>query len=256
MINNFIFLCCLDIEVQLIQKESEKESQEFLILNPYIQVMASATEENYLKGLLKLSGEKGECTVSELSALLKISTPTANSMMKKLAEKQWVIYAKYKPIQLTPLGRKMAGLVIRKHRLTEMYLAECMGFGWEEVHEIAEQVEHVKSEAFFNRMNEMLGDPSVDPHGSPIPEKDGSIRKKKYAKLSEGKVGERYRLTSLKNSSMDFLKFLNRREIKLGLVLKIISIESFDGSIVVSYEGHPGETLSQSVGEKLLVELI
>lgn len=218
--------------------------------------MASATEENYLKALLKLSGDKGECSVSELSGVLKVSTPTANSMMKKLADKQWIVYEKYRPIQLTPLGKKMAGLVIRKHRLTEMYLAECMGFGWEEVHEIAEQVEHVKSEAFFNRMNELLGDPSVDPHGSPIPEKDGSIRKKKYPRLSEGKEGQKYRLTSLKNSSMDFLKFLNRRQIKLGLVLHVISIEKFDGSIVVSYDGHPSETLSQSVCEKLLVELV
>ena len=100
-------------------------------------------------------------------------------MIKKLSEKEWIKYEKYRPIQLTDLGKKMAGLVIRKHRLTEMYLVERMGFGWEEVHEIAEQVEHVKSDAFFNRMNELLGDPSLDPHGSPIPEKDGSIKRKK-----------------------------------------------------------------------------
>ena len=216
--------------------------------------MASATEENYLKALLKLSSEKGECSVSELSVLLGVSTPTANSMIKKLSEKDWILYEKYKPIQLTDLGRKMAGLVIRKHRLTEMYLVERMGFGWEEVHEIAEQVEHVKSDAFFNRMNELLGDPSVDPHGSPIPEKDGSIKRKKYAKLSDGKKGEKYRLTSLKNSSNDFLMFLNRREIKLGIVLDIVSVESFDGSLVVSYDNHEEETLSKSVCDKLLIE--
>ena len=218
--------------------------------------MASATEENYLKALLKLSAEKGECSVSELSSLLKVSTPTANSMIKKLSEKDWIKYEKYRPIQLTELGKKMAGLVIRKHRLTEMYLVERMGFGWEEVHEIAEQVEHVKSEAFFNRMNELLGDPTVDPHGSPIPEKDGSIKRKKFAKLSEGEKGKKFRLTSLKNSSMEFLVFLNRREIKLGLLLEIISVESFDGSLVVSYEGHEKETLSQSVCDKLLVEAV
>ncbi len=131
-----------------------------------------------------------------------------------------------------------------------------MGFGWEEVHEIAEQVEHVKSDAFFNRMNELLGDPSVDPHGSPIPEKDGSIKRKKYVKLSEGNQGQKFRLTSLKNSSMDFLMFLNRREIKLGLVLEILSVESFDGSLVVTYDRHKKETLSQSVCDKLLVEAV
>ncbi|MDC1186745.1 metal-dependent transcriptional regulator [Crocinitomicaceae bacterium] len=218
--------------------------------------MASATEENYLKALLKLSAEKGECSVSELSGLLNVSTPTANSMIKKLSEKEWIKYEKYRPIQLTDLGKKMAGLVIRKHRLTEMYLVERMGFGWEEVHEIAEQVEHVKSDAFFNRMNELLGDPSVDPHGSPIPEKDGSIKRKKYAKLSEGNKGQKFRLISLINSSTDFLMFLNRREIKLGLVLEILSVESFDGSLVVTYDRHKKETLSQSVCDKLLVEAV
>ncbi len=218
--------------------------------------MASATEENYLKALLKLSAEKGQCSVSELSSLLEVSTPTANSMMKKLAEKKWIQYEKYKPIQLTDLGKKMAALVIRKHRLTEMYLVECMGFGWEEVHEIAEQIEHINSEAFFNRMNELLGNPSVDPHGSPIPGKDGSIKKKKFDKLSEGKKGEKFRLTSLKNSSIDFLKFLNRREIRLGLVIEVVSVENFDGSLVVQYEGHAEETLSKTVCDKLLVEKI
>jgi DtxR family Mn-dependent transcriptional regulator len=218
--------------------------------------MASATEENYLKALLKLSSEKDECSVSELSAFLKVSTPTANSMIKKLADKKWINYEKYRPIQLTILGKKMAGLVIRKHRLTEMFLVERMGFGWEEVHEIAEQVEHIKSEAFFNRMNDLLGSPTIDPHGSPIPAKDGTIKKTKYTKLSDGVKGEKYRLTSLKNSSIDFLKFLNRREINLGLTIKIISIESFDGSVVVGYEGHPDETLSRAVCEKLLVEKV
>ncbi len=233
-----------------------KKAYILLTFENQIAVMASATEENYLKALLKLSGEKGECSVSELSKFLKVSTPTANSMIKKLSEKKWINYEKYRPIQLTYLGKKMAGLVIRKHRLTEMYLVECMGFGWEEVHEIAEQVEHVKSDAFFNRMNELLGDPSVDPHGSPIPEKDGSIKRKKYVKLSEGNQGQKFRLTSLKNSSMDFLMFLNRREIKLGLVLEILSVESFDGSLVVTYDRHKKETLSQSVCDKLLVEAV
>lgn len=218
--------------------------------------MASATEENYLKALLKLSSEHGQCSVSELSSLLEVSTPTANSMMKKLAEKEWILYEKYRPIQLTDLGKKMAALVIRKHRLTEMFLVEAMGFGWEEVHEIAEQMEHIKSETFFNRMNEMLGNPSVDPHGSPIPGLDGSIKKKKFARLSQGKKGEKFRLVSLENSSIDFLKFLNRREISLGMTMEIVSVENFDGSLVVRYPQHDQETLSHTVCEKLLVEKV
>lgn len=218
--------------------------------------MASATEENYLKALLKLSGESGECTLSDLSSELGISTPTANSMIKKLSEKNWIQYEKYKPIQLTDLGRKRAGLVIRKHRLTEMFLVEQMGFGWEEVHEIAEQIEHIDSDQFFNRMDELLGYPTVDPHGSPIPQADGVIQTKEYISLKEGQVGRKYRLASLDQSSREFLNFLNRRGINMGLTLHIISHESFDGSLVVSYIDHNHETLSGNVCEKLLVEEI
>ncbi|MFT5582161.1 MAG: DtxR family Mn-dependent transcriptional regulator [Psychromonas sp.] len=216
--------------------------------------MASATEENYLKAMLKLSRDNGECTVSGLSNLLNVSTPTANSMIKKLAEKKWIDYEKYKPLHLTSLGKKMAALVLRKHRLTEMFLVESMGFGWEEVHEIAEQIEHINSEKFFDRMDVLLGHPSVDPHGSPIPHKDGSIQHKKYVKLSKAQIGKSYRLASLDQSSRDFLKFLNKRKIKLGLTLSVISIEEFDGSLVVRYGGNKNETLSKTVCQKLLVE--
>jgi len=218
--------------------------------------MASSTEENYLKALLKLSSENGQCTVSDLSKMLEISTPTANSMIKKLAEKKWISYEKYKPIHLTTLGRKMAALVIRKHRLTEMFLVERMGFGWEEVHVIAEQIEHIKSEKFFDRMDDMLGHPSIDPHGSPIPNKEGAIIEKSYARLSEVEIGKKYRFVSLDQSSAEFLLFLNRRDIHLGMTINVISIESFDGSLVISYEQHPKETMSLTVCERLLVEEI
>jgi len=150
----------------------------------------------------------------------------------------------------------MAALVIRKHRLTEMFLVERMSFGWEEVHEIAEQIEHIKSEKFFDRMDVMLGHPSIDPHGSPIPNKEGAIIEKDYLRLSDAAKGKKYRLASLDQSSADFLLFLNRRDIQLGMQIELISIETFDGSIVVAYEKHPKETLSLTVCERLLVEEI
>jgi DtxR family Mn-dependent transcriptional regulator len=137
--------------------------------------MASQTEENYLKALFSLADEKGEISVSELSRILEVSMPTANSMVKNLHEQGLVHYEKYKPLSLTLKGKKEAALIIRKHRLTEMYLVEKMGFGWEKVHEIAEQIEHIKSTAFFDRMDELLGHPTIDPHGSPIPDKHGRV---------------------------------------------------------------------------------
>ena len=114
--------------------------------------MASYIEENYLKSMFLLANSKGEITLSDLSKALKISIPTANSMVNKLNSKGLLNYEKYKPLVLTAKGRKEAALVIRKHRLTEMFLFEFMGFGWEQVHDIAEQIEHIKSPVFFDRM--------------------------------------------------------------------------------------------------------
>jgi DtxR family transcriptional regulator, Mn-dependent transcriptional regulator len=216
--------------------------------------MASQTEENYLKSLYALASEKEAVGASELSKLLNVSLPTVNSMVKNLKIKGLVNYEKYKPITLTPKGKKEAALVLRKHRLTEMYLVQKMGFGWEEVHEIAEQVEHIDSTAFFARMDELLDFPETDPHGSPIPDKNGEMTHKTHEKLSNCKVGEIVTLVALAYSSTDFLKFLNRKELNLGTDLEIKSVESFDNSMIVTYKNHPSEMLSQSVCGSLLVE--
>ncbi len=218
--------------------------------------MASPTVENYLKALYTLADEGGEINLSELSVHLGVSKPTANSMVKTLQQEGWVKYEKYKPLKLTSKGRKAAALIIRKHRLTEMYLVELMGFGWEEVHEIAEQVEHIKAPAFFDRMDKLLDFPKVDPHGSPIPDEDGNIVEHHYKKLSECQVGDKVRLVALNHSSREFLEFLDSREISLRLEIKIKSIEPFDHSMLVSYRNHPSETLSQKVSERLLVEKV
>lgn len=216
--------------------------------------MISPTVENYLKALFLLSLEKGEVNITELSNLLQVKLPTANSMIKSLSEQGWVHYEKYKPLSLTPKGKKKAALIVRKHRLTEMYLVEKMGFGWEEVHEIAEQVEHIDSVIFFERMDELLGNPKVDPHGSPIPNKNGEMKQKNYDSLGNCMPNDRVILSALVHSSSDFLKFLNRRELQLGAQLKIESIEDYDKSMVVSYKNHPFETLSKEVCDVLLVE--
>lgn len=218
--------------------------------------MNSLTEENYLKALLHLSNEKGEVSVSELSDHLHIKKPTVTSMMKKLDSKKLVEYESYKPIKLSDKGKKEAALIIRKHRLTEMFLVEKMNFGWEEVHQIAEQIEHLKSPDFFERMDEILGYPKFDPHGSPIPDIDGNMTWKSYKKLSDCKKSDLVKIEAVTNSSTEFLKFLNSRDIFLGLEFKIISIEPFDHSMVISYLNHPNENLSKIVTEKLLVDKI
>lgn len=215
--------------------------------------MISQTEENYLKVLFNLTSLKGEASVNDISKQLDIKMPTVNSMMKRLAEKELVVYESYKPLKLTAEGKKQAALIIRKHRLTEMYLVEKMGFGWEEVHTIAEQIEHIQAPVFFEKMDELLGFPKVDPHGSPIPDADGNIASDNYLKLSDCKVGESVTFMAVQLSSEDLLKFLTSRELSLGLELTIKQIEPFDGSMVISYANKENEMLSSKVCDKLLV---
>ncbi len=216
--------------------------------------MVSLTEENYLKALFSLSGESGNVNVSKLSQLLEVSLPTVNSMMKGLKKKDLVKYEKYKPLTLTDKGKQLATSVIRKHRLTEIYLVEKMGFGWEEVHGIAEQLEHIDSNIFFDRMDELLNFPTIDPHGSPIPDKNGNINRNPYQSLNCCSPGELVKLTAISNDSSDFLKFLNSRDLKLGVIIEIKSIEPFDKSMNVSYQSHSSETFSMLICENLLVE--
>jgi len=137
--------------------------------------MPTQTKENYLKALFYLHQKDPLISLTDLSKDLGVSMPTVNDMVKKLQAKGWVVYTKYKPLQFTEAGTRQAAMIIRKHRLAEMFLSQVMGFGWEEVHDMAEEMEHLKLEQFFDRMDELLGFPTVDPHGSPIPNKEGRI---------------------------------------------------------------------------------
>lgn len=216
--------------------------------------MASVTEENYLKALFNLQNENGEVSMSDLSSALEVSSPTSNSMIKNLHAQGLVKYEKYKPIRLTKQGAKKAALIVRKHRLTEMFLVEQMGFGWEEVHDVAEQIEHIKSQRFFDRMDELLGSPTLDPHGSPIPDKKGKVVQRELQVLSECKAGSTVRLSALKSTPEELLLYLDGRDITIGTRMKVLSVESFDHSVRVSYGEHRDEVLSQKVAENLLVQ--
>ena len=216
--------------------------------------MASHTVENYLKALFALANEVGEVGISDLSDHLDVSKPSVNGMAKALQQDGFLKYEKYKPLKLSAKGKKAAALVVRKHRLTEMFLVEQMGFGWDEVHDIAEQVEHVKAPAFFDRMDELVGFPTVDPHGSPIPDAQGNLLEIDCMKLSECSVGEKVSLVGLSQSSKSLLTFLDSHGIALGHTFNVRAVEPFDGSMTMLQEGAQAQTFSLKVCERLLVK--
>jgi len=206
--------------------------------------MNSLTKENYLKALFYLANEKNEISVKDLSQYIGVRMPSVGSMMKKFSVEGWVIYESYKPIILTEIGRKKAALIVRKHRLTEMFLVEKMKFGWEEVHNIAEELEQI---------DELLNYPSTDPHGAPIPDKNGNILKNNYHRLSDCLVGDVVKFVRVVDSSEDFLRFLNEKKISIGTQILVVKNEEFDGSKQLKYSGI-NENFSKIVLEKILVK--
>lgn len=216
--------------------------------------MYSVVEENYLKALLTLANSDDEVSINELSKRLKIKMPTVNSMMKRFVEKELITYESYKPVRLTAKGKREAAMVIRKHRLTEMFLVEKMDFNWEEVHEIAEQIEHIKSPLFFEKMDALLGYPKFDPHGSPIPDKNGDVAETAYVALSQCALKDEVILKAVSDSSEGFLRFLNGRSILLGDQIRVMAKEPFDGSMQVEVIGKSTEMFSQLICDKLMVE--
>lgn len=215
-------------------------------------MQATLKEENYLKGLAILSEENGTVGVKQLSEHLGLKMPTVNSMMKKLSAKKLVDYETYKPLQLTEKGKKEALKILRKHRLTEMFLVEVMGMGWEEVHDIAEQIEHLDSPLFFDKMDTLLGHPAFDPHGSPIPDKNGNIKALKGTLLSEVAIGSSVKFIAVMKSSNEFLQYLNSKNIKLNDHLTILEKENFDDSLFIKHKSQKFQ-LSKKACEQMLV---
>ena len=215
--------------------------------------MITLSEENYLKAIFHLNSNENTVTINEISKFLDVKMPSVNNMMKKFAERDWVIYESYKPLRITASGKKQAALVVRKHRLTEMFLVEKMNFGWENVHEIAEQLEHIQSETLFDKMDEILNYPKFDPHGEPIPDKDGNIIALDLKKLSDCNTGHQVVFSAVTITDDDFLTFLNSKNLELGKRLTVLEIEKFDKSITISVDSKT-VILSNIVCEKILVK--
>lgn len=218
--------------------------------------MTSFTEENYLKAIYHLSGVENE--VVSTSALADASNTKAASvtdMLRRLSEKNFINYTKYQGVTLTKSGQEIALRIIRRHRIWEVFLVEKLGFKWDEIHEIAEQLEHINSTELINRLDAFLEYPSFDPHGDPIPNKDGKLPEFSTTCLTDAVEGKSMIIRNVSEDSTVFLQYLNRLKIKIGTLVKIIERNEFDESMFVIINDKEQVMLSKSVTDNLFVTI-
>jgi DtxR family Mn-dependent transcriptional regulator len=219
--------------------------------------MLSYTEENYLKALLKLSfqnEDKPEAGTNEMAAYLGVKPATATDMLKKLKEKELVTYKKYGKILLTETGKQNGIAILRKHRLWETFLYEKLDFSWDEVHEVAEQLEHIQSAKLVDKLEEFLNFPEFDPHGDPIPKANGEIPTIDKILLSELKENELCKVVAVKDTSTVFLQYLEKLCITIGTPIKVLERIDFDGSLSIQIAGEEARNVSMKFAESLFVK--
>ena len=216
--------------------------------------MATITIENYLKALYTLNQVSSEISLTDLSKEMNVSAPTVNNMIKKLQDKGWVAYQKYKPIKLTKDGALQAATIIRKHRLWEVFLVKKLNFSWDEVHEVAEQLEHIKSEKLTQQLDAFLDHPTEDPHGDPIPDCEGNLPYAQKILLAQIERAESCICVGVKDSTSQFLQYLDKHNIALGTKIEVLSKESFDESMSINVKNHQ-LTISKEVAHNLFVKI-
>jgi len=218
--------------------------------------MLTQTEENYLKAIYSLElSNSNNVSTTLISSALKTKASSVTDMIQKLADKDLVHYKKYQGVSLTKIGQKIAVEIVRKHRLWEVFLLNKLHYNWDEVHELAEQLEHIKSDTLTDKLEAFLEFPTHDPHGDPIPDKEGNIEHHKDTMLSSVETGNSCVVIGIKDSSDPFLKFLDKLQIQLGSTLKVISKEPFDNSMLVKTET-ASISISNQISKNLFVKKI
>jgi DtxR family Mn-dependent transcriptional regulator len=213
------------------------------------------SEENYIKVIYHLSlvSPKGVNT-NAIAGMLDTKASSVTDMLKKLSEKDLVSYLKYQGVTLTENGLLSAKMIVRKHRLWEVFLVDKLNFSWDEVHEIAEELEHIKSDKLIFKLDEYLGFPSFDPHGDPIPNANGEIQKINKLLLSDAVINLDYICVGVKNSSVEFLQYLDKKNIFLGAPIKVVSSEKFDQSLTINLNSDT-VSISNKIAENLYIKL-
>ena len=219
--------------------------------------MTSLAEENYLKAIYKLQERNGDIvTTSALAETLQINAASVTDFIKKMAVKKLISYQKSKGVSLTERGRLVALNIIRKHRLWEVWLVNNLGFKWDEIHEIAEQLEHVISDELIENLDKHLGYPKADPHGDLIPDAKGRFIKNSSKPLLECTKGDKVKFTGVAEHSNSFLQYLTKSNIKLGDEIAVEAIEEFDNSFQVKINKKERKLLSKEVVKNLLVVVL
>lgn len=218
--------------------------------------MLSYTEENYLKAILHQS-ESGEAVrevgTNELALSLQLKPASVNHMLKRLKEKKLILNEKYGKIRLTKIGRIQAVGVVRKHRLWETFLFETLRFSWDEVHEVAEQLEHIQSEKLISRLDEFLNYPRVDPHGDPIPRPDGKIPKVSARHLSLIEPGQSGIVVGVRDTSSTFLQYLENLSVRMGTRIKVLNRVDYDGSVELRIGRRTSVVVSEKFASNVLI---
>ena len=214
------------------------------------------SEENYLKTIYHITtASGGEVNTNAIAEKMETKASSVTDMMKKLADKELIVYRKYQGVLLTENGKLAAKMIVRKHRLWEVFLVDKLQFSWDEVHDIAEQLEHIKSEKLINKLDDFLGNPTEDPHGDSIPDVNGKISKIEKLVLAELNENQTGICIGVKDSSAQFLKYLDKNQITLGTKINIVAKEEFDLSVKIKVADKT-VTVSSMIANNLYVKIV
>ena len=213
----------------------------------------SASEENYIKAIFHLQAEDGNVTTNELAARINTKPASVTDMMKKLKTRKLVNYQPYKGFRLTPDGRKVALGIIRRHRLWEYFLAEKLKFKWDEVHEVAEQLEHVSSKKLIDKLDEFLEFPKFDPHGDPIPDINGKMENSRQVSLSDWPLNKAAMVCQVMNQSAELLELLQHKKITIGTRLEVKKKFGYDESLEIKIQKQSPITISGQLAKNIFV---
>ncbi|WP_026967224.1 metal-dependent transcriptional regulator [Algoriphagus terrigena] len=215
----------------------------------------TTAEENYLKAIYHLSdGGKKSVATNDIAAEMKNKPASVSDMLRKLGEKEVIEYRKYYGLQMTESGKRFALQTIRKHRLWEVFLVEKLNFAWDEVHEVAEQLEHINSALLIQRLDSYLNYPKFDPHGDPIPDEFGDVRARPRVHLNEMEINQTGQIVAVKDSSAAFLRYLDKVGAYIGARIKVLDKVEFDGSLEILVDQKKTLFMSKDVAGNILVQ--